>query len=137
MSYAGDVTPQEAYAAVSVEEDAVLIDVRTRAEWAYVGVPDLSTVERQVIFVEWQRYPSGEVNHEFVDELRRQGLHDGISLYFICRSGVRSRAAADAATAAGLGPAYNVIDGFEGSQDRTGRRVVTGWKNDGLPWRQG
>ena len=137
MSFAGDVTPQEAYAAVTGGEDAVLVDVRTTAEWSYVGVPDLTGAERQVVFVEWLRYPSGEVNHRFVEELRRHGLHEGIALYFLCRSGVRSRSAAIAATAAGLGPAYNVVDGFEGPQDRNGHRVVSGWKNDGLPWRQG
>ncbi len=137
MSYAGDVTPQEAYAAATGDGQALLVDVRTRAEWAYVGVPDLAAAEHQVVFLEWQRYPSGEVNSGFVDDLRRLGLHDGTSLYFICRSGVRSRAAAEVATAAGLGPAYNVSDGFEGPLDREGHRHLAGWRNDGLPWKQG
>jgi len=137
MRYAGDVTPQEAYAAVTGDGQAVLVDVRTRAEWAYVGIPDLSAAERQVVFLEWQVYPSGEINADFVEELHRLGLHDGTSLYFLCRSGVRSKAAAEAATAAGLGPAYNVSDGFEGPQDLAGHRNLAGWRNDGLPWKQG
>jgi rhodanese-related sulfurtransferase len=58
-------------------------------------------------------------------------------VYFICRSGVRSRHAAEAATAAGLGPAYNVLDGFEGQLDRERHRGIGGWKADGLPWVQG
>jgi rhodanese-related sulfurtransferase len=135
--YAGDVSPRDAYAAVAGAGNAVLVDVRTAAEWAYVGVPDLSAVERQVVFLEWQRYPSGETNADFVDELRRLGLHQGTSLYFLCRSGVRSRSAAAAATAADLGPAYNVLGGFEGPHDPGGHRVLSGWKNDGLPWKQG
>ncbi len=135
--YSGDVSPQAAYAAVTGDENAVLVDVRTSAEWTYVGVPDLSATERQVVFLEWQRYPSGEINAHFVDELRRLGLHQGTSLYFLCRSGVRSRAAAAAVTAAGMGPAYNISDGFEGPHDRAGHRELSGWKNDGLPWKQG
>ncbi|GAA4124323.1 rhodanese-like domain-containing protein [Knoellia locipacati] len=136
MTYAGDVTPTEAYAAVTASEDAVLVDVRTRAEWAYVGVPQLDP-QRQPLFVEWQRYPDGSINEAFVDELRAAGVGEGTSIYFVCRSGVRSIAAAEAATAAGLGPAYNVLEGFEGPHDAAGHRTVAGWKVAGLPWKQG
>jgi rhodanese-related sulfurtransferase len=136
MTYAGDVTPTEAYAAVTASEDAVLVDVRTRAEWAYVGVPQLDS-QRRPLFVEWQRYPDGSVNDAFVDELRAAGVGEGTSIFFVCRSGVRSIAAAEAATAAGLGPAYNVLEGFEGPHDAAGHRTVAGWKVAGLPWKQG
>ncbi|CAN7407222.1 rhodanese-like domain-containing protein [Knoellia sp. LjRoot47] len=136
MTYAGDVTPTEAYAAVTASEDAVLVDVRTRAEWAYVGVPQLDP-QRRPLFVEWQRYPDGSVNDAFVEELRAAGVGEGTALYFVCRSGVRSIAAAEAATAAGLGPAYNVLEGFEGPHDPAGHRTVAGWKVAGLPWKQG
>jgi rhodanese-related sulfurtransferase len=137
QSYAGDVTPQEAYAVLGQDADAVLVDVRTSAEWSYVGLPDLSGLGRRVLCVEWQRYPDGAVNQGFVDELRSAGLPDAAPLYFLCRSGVRSVAAAKAATEAGLGPAYNVLHGFEGPHDEDGHRAVAGWKNEGLPWRQG
>jgi len=137
MSYAGDVTPAEAYAAVSGDGDALLVDVRTRAEWAYVGVPDLSAQGRRVAFVEWSRFPDGSVNEQFVDEVRSAGLQPGHPVYLLCRSGVRSRSAAEALTAAGFGPAFNVVDGFEGPHDREGHRTVAGWKVAGLPWRQG
>lgn len=136
MSYAGDVTPSEAFAAVTQGEDAVLVDVRTRAEWAYVGVPQLHA-PRQPVLVEWQQYPDGRLNDAFVEELRAAGISDGTPLYFLCRSGVRSVAAAEAATAAGLGPAYNVLEGFEGPHDQFGHRTVAGWKVAGLPWKQG
>ena len=137
MSYEGDVTPEEAYAALAADDDAVLVDVRTTAEWSYVGVPDLGPLGKQVICLEWQRYPDGAVNGDFVEQLQDVGLADGAPIYFLCRSGVRSAAAARAASAAGLGPAYNVLDGFEGPHDEHGHRTVSGWKVAGLPWRQG
>ena len=137
MSYAGDVTPAEAYAAVTGGEDAVLVDVRTRAEWTFVGVPDLSAPGGPLVLAEWSTYPDGNVNERFVDEVREAGLVPGRPVYLLCRSGVRSRSAAEALTAAGLGPAYNVAEGFEGPHDGNGHRTVSGWKNAGLPWRQG
>ncbi|KRE62597.1 rhodanese-like domain-containing protein [Nostocoides sp. Soil756] len=137
MSYAGDVTPQEAFAAATGPDDALLVDVRTHAEWTYVGVPDLAAAGREVAFVEWSRYPDGALNETFVDEVRAAGLTPQRPVYLLCRSGVRSRAAAEALTAAGLGPAYNVVDGFEGPHDPEQHRSVGGWKNAGLPWRQG
>lgn len=137
MTYAGDVEPAEAYAALAADEDAVLVDVRTAAEWNYVGVPDLSDLGKRVIYLEWQRFPDGAVNGDFVGQLRDAGIPDSAPIYFLCRSGVRSAAAARAATAAGLGPSYNVADGFEGPHDEHGHRTVSGWKAAGLPWRQG
>ncbi len=137
MSYAGDVTPAEAYAAVTGDDDALLVDVRTRAEWTYVGVPDLAASGRHVALVEWSRFPDGSVNEHFVDDVRAAGLEPGRPVYLLCRSGVRSQAAAAALTAAGLGPAFNVLEGFEGPHDREGHRTVSGWKVAGLPWRQG
>jgi len=137
IHYAGDVRPTQTYAALQSEADAVLVDVRTAAEWSYVGQPDLTQIGKQVILLEWQQFPDGRLNRDFVEQLRRAGVTEGVPVYFLCRSGVRSAAAAMAATAAGLGPAYNVADGFEGPVGRDGHRGVAGWKADGLPWRQG
>jgi len=137
MNYAGNVEPLEAYAALQADADAVLVDVRTSAEWSYVGLPDLSPIGKRVIPLEWQRFPDGALNTRFVEQLREAGVAEGAPIYFLCRSGVRSAAAAGVATAAGLGPAYNVSDGFEGPLDHDGHRTVAGWKVVGLPWRQG
>jgi rhodanese-related sulfurtransferase len=137
VSYAGDVPPQEAYAALESDPAAVLVDVRTSAEWSYVGLPDLTGLGKRVLPVEWQRFPDGSVNERFLDQLRDAGVTEGAPIYFLCRSGVRSAAAAEAATRAGFGPAYNVADGFEGPLDGQGHRSVSGWKVAGLPWRQG
>lgn len=139
--YAGDLTPEQAWELVSGEERATLVDVRTIEEWSYVGVPDTSSTGRPLVTVQWQRFSDGSRNPAFVDELRA-GLAEvdtGATerpLVMLCRSGVRSAAAAQAATAAGLGPAYNVLDGFEGGLDANGHRGGTGWRADGLPWRQ-
>src|SRR6476620_2928246 len=114
MSYAGDVTPEQAWAALRDEPAAVLVDVRTRAEWSYVGLPDLAPIGKEVVLVEWQSYPDGRVNEGFVDELAAAGVGKEQSVYFLCRSGVRSVSAAKAATAAGWAESRNVLEGFEG-----------------------
>jgi rhodanese-related sulfurtransferase len=136
MTYAGDVRPSEAYAALRSDPDAVLVDVRTGAEWSYVGVPDLAQIGKQAVLLEWQRFPDGKVNTSFVEQLQVAGVAAGAPIYFLCRSGVRSAAAAKAATAAGLGPAYNISEGFEGPIGPDGHRTVAGWKAEGLPWSQ-
>ena len=137
MAYAGDLGPAEAFELLEKDPDAVLVDVRTKAEWAYVGLPDLRDLGRDVVLVEWESFPDHAPNPDFVGELQRAGLRPGAPVAFICRSGVRSKAAAEAATAAGFATAYNVSGGFEGPPDAAGHRGTTGgWKAAGLPWRQ-
>ena len=92
---------------------------------------------KQVVLIPWQVYPSMQVNGAFAEHLRKAGLSPESKLYFICRSGVRSLAAGQAAQAAGFPLAYNVAGGFEGPVDAEGHRgQVAGWKADGLPWLQ-
>jgi rhodanese-related sulfurtransferase len=131
-TYAGDVTSREAFEALAADPEAVLVDCRTEAEWLFVGVP----VADRTVFVEWSRFPEGTLNPTFLAELAQQDVTPGHTVYFLCRSGQRSRAAAIAATAAGYRAAYNVSDGFEGPLNGHGRRDVAGWKVEGLPWRQ-
>src|SRR5687767_136783 len=103
-AYRGDVTPEEAWAALSSEAGGALVDVRTTAEWNYVGLPDLSAVGAPLLRVEWQSYPSMQVNPEFVETvdraLRQAGSGPDAPVFFLCRSGARSAAAAAAMTAA-------------------------------------
>ena len=137
MPYAGDLPPAAAYDLLAVRPDAVLVDVRTRAEWSYVGGPDLGALANRVLQIEWVTFPGGARNEGFLDELAAAGVAKDAPVIFLCRSGVRSVAAAEAATAAGLGPAYNVLEGFEGPPDGAGHRgVAGGWRAAGLPWRQ-
>ncbi len=133
-----DVAPQRVWQALSEQPDAQLVDVRTDAEWAYVGVPDLSPIGKRVLLVQWQSFPTGAPNGAFVAELEAAGLTAEQPIYFICRSGARSLYAAERAEQAGFRTVYNVADGFEGPPDAQGHRGrVAGWKTDGLPWRQG
>ena len=137
MTYAGDVSPNDTYRALVDQPDAVLVDVRTKPELAYVGTADLTHLGKRVIAVEWQQFPTGAQNPRFVDELRAYGVTEDQPVYFLCRSGARSRFAAATATAAGFASAYNVADGFEGPPDTNGHRgTVAGWKASELPWRQ-
>lgn len=136
MSYAGDITPEEAWQLLEDNPDAVLVDCRTDAEWRFVGVPDLSPLSRDAVFIEWNR-TDGSRNQAFVDDLLTAGIAPGERpVVFLCRSGNRSIGAAEAATAAGIGPSYNILDGFEGDLDEQRHRGRTGWKAVGLPWRQ-
>ncbi len=137
--YEGDITPEEAWEMLLDNPQAVLVDVRTEAEWRFVGVPDTSATGREPVFVEWVNYPQGAPNQNFLEQLTDAGIgpETGAPVIFLCRSGQRSIGAAKAATAAGMVPAYNVLDGFEGGLDTDGHRIVQGWKATGLPWRQG
>jgi rhodanese-related sulfurtransferase len=136
MSYAGDLDPEQAYRLLADDPRAVLVDVRTRAEWAYVGTPDLSTLGREPVLAEWVTFPDGRRNPQFLDAVSAAAVED-VPVVFLCRSGVRSVAAAEAATAAGFSRAYNVTEGFEGPADAEGHRgAAAGWKFRGLPWKQ-
>lgn len=136
MSYAGDITPEEAWTLLTDVPEAVLVDCRTEAEWRFVGVPDLATLGRDVVFIEWNR-TDGTTNETFVDDLvEKVGAAPDRPVVFLCRSGNRSIAAAKAATAAGIAPSYNILDGFEGDLDQHRHRGGSGWKAVGLPWRQ-
>lgn len=137
-----DVPVQETWARLETDAGAVLIDVRTRPEWTFVGLPDLSALSKRALTVEWQTFPDSRVDPDFVEKL--SGLLDGAGvakdaeLFFLCRSGVRSRAAAAAMADAGYTRCRNVADGFEGPLDANQKRgQVAGWKAAGLPWRQG
>lgn len=132
--YKGDVLPAEAYRRLRAGENAVLIDVRTDAEWTFVGIPAVEPLLR----ISWQLYPTMERNVRFEDEVRAAGVSEDAEIFLICRSGGRSAAAAAALTKAGFSSCYNVAEGFEGDRDGQGHRSsLGGWKRAGLPWVQG
>lgn len=118
--YAGDLSPQEAWEKIS--DGALLVDVRSKAEWNHVGVPDTSAAGSQPLFVEWN-HSDGSRNPDFlagIDPVK------GREVIFLCRSGKRSVAAAYAAAGAGH-TAYNVLHGFE---------TEGGWQDSGLSWKK-
>ncbi len=135
--YAGDLTPAEAWAMLESTPGAELVDVRTNAEWAFVGHPDLNSLGKQLRLVSWIDFPTGQPNANFAQALIDQGLREDAPLLFICRSGQRSAAAAAAMTQKGFQTCYNVSEGFEGDHDRRRHRGSTGgWKVADLPWVQ-
>lgn len=135
--YAGDIEPEEAWRMLAAEPAATLIDVRTPAEWAYVGIPDLNALGKQPLFVPWLLFPTMTLNERFVEQLVASGIERGAPLIFICRSGARSRSAAIRMTAEGYAPCYNIGSGFEGDPDAERHRGrINGWKVAGLPWIQ-
>ena len=136
MNYTADLSPAEAWELLAEDPAAVLIDVRTTAEWAFVGVPDTSELGRDVAFLQWTTFPGGARNEEFAAQLEEAGWAKDQPLLFLCRSGQRSQGAASTAIELGWERAYNVAEGFEGNLDEAGHRGVGGWKSAGLPWRQ-
>jgi rhodanese-related sulfurtransferase len=132
-----NVAPGKTWEALKTNPNAQLVDVRTDAEWNFVGVPDLAAAGKQAVLLPWQLYPAMQRNAEFEAQLGKAGFTSDHHIYFLCRSGVRSLAAAQAAREAGFPNVYNIADGFEGPPDSAGHRGVTsGWKAEGLPWRQ-
>src|ERR1700712_1476480 len=128
-----NVGPTQAWEALQADDTTQLVDVRTEAEWNFVGVPDLDAAGKKVLLIAWQVYPTMALNTSFEQHLRDAGLTAEHTIYFICRSGVRSMAAAQAARMAGFPRVFNVADGFEGPADANGHRgSAAGWKADNL-----
>ena len=129
--YQGELTPREAYDVLHLAPGAKIVDVRTRAEWDWVGrVPG-------AVEIEWMLYPGNEPNAHFLAQFKRQVDPEALVM-FLCRSGARSNSAANLAAASGYTNAYNILEGFEGDKDANGHRnKVGGWRHAGLPWIQG
>jgi rhodanese-related sulfurtransferase len=129
LAYHGEVTPAEAWA-LHVSGAARLIDVRTRAEWTYVGRVDGAPL------VEWRAFGAEQPNPRFIEALGAEAPRD-VPVMLLCRSAVRSHAAAELAARSGWSMAMNVLEGFEGDLDESGHRGARGgWRKAGLPWIQ-
>ncbi|MDP4797198.1 MAG: rhodanese-like domain-containing protein [Rhodospirillales bacterium] len=138
VGYAGDLSPIESFDLLKRNQAAVLIDVRTDAEFAYVGAPDCSTLKNAMHKISWVLFPAMTRNPHFEDAVREAVPDKETPILFLCRSGVRSVAAAKALTALGYNNCFNVAEGFEGDKNADNHRgTVNGWKVRGLPWVQG
>ncbi len=136
-SYAGEVSPSQAWQALTDAKKAVLVDVRTLPEWTFVGVPDLSILDKEVVLLSWRMYPNMAVNGNFCEQLAKVVPDKNSPVFFICRSGHRSMDAAIEFTRYGYEYCYNVTSGFEGDVDENGHRGNrNGWKIANLPWGQ-
>lgn len=128
LPYAGALTPKEAYKVWQLAPGAKLVDIRTQAEWDWVGrIPG-------AIEIEWHSYPGNRPNPHFVAQLKKQVDRESLVL-LICRSGVRSHHAATLLTSEARYECYNVLEGFEGDKDAAGQRgKIGGWRHADLPW---
>ena len=132
-----NISSRECFEKLSIEVSSQLIDVRTKPEWIYVGVPDLSSINKKVIFVSWQVYPEMGTNKFFENQILESNIKKDNNLYFICRSGNRSNKAAEFLTSRGFSHCFNVIDGFEGKLNHERQRaLIDGWQFNNLPWKQ-
>ncbi len=135
LPYAGAVTPTEAYTLLQADSKVKLIDVRTNAERDWVG--RVAIPETQHGAVQWNTYPGGQQNPDFMAQLAHIAPADQSEqvLLFLCRSGVRSRHAAKLATENGYSACFDILEGFEGDKDAAGhRKSVGGWCKADLPW---
>jgi rhodanese-related sulfurtransferase len=136
-----EVDVATAWKGLTASPRSQLVDVRTRAEWTYVGIPDLGPLSKRAVLVEWQTFPDQSVDPRFAErlanELKALGVQLDDDLYFICRSGSRSLAADRAMASTGFRGCHNVSEGFEGPlDDERHRGALLGWKAIGLPWQQ-
>ncbi|MBO6518589.1 MAG: rhodanese-like domain-containing protein [Rhodospirillales bacterium] len=136
--YAGDLSPRESWDLLQEDKSAVIVDVRTDAEFAYVGGPDPDAMKNTFLKISWITFPGMDRNPHFEDAVRDAVPDKDTPILFLCRSGQRSASAAKALTALGYTRCYNIAEGFEGDKDADKHRgTVNGWKVRGLPWVQG
>lgn len=128
IAYAGLLTPQETFAVLQGNPDAILVDVRSRAELELVGrVP-------QTTHIEWAFYPGMVANQDFAAQLQ-SAVDKELTVIFMCRTGGRSHNAAVLAQQLGYQHAYNMVEGFEGEANSLKQRtLINGWRHAGLPW---
>jgi rhodanese-related sulfurtransferase len=137
--YAGDVTSQEAWDVLASDPESVLVDVRTSVEWQLIGKPDLSSIHKEPVYLQWVTMEG--MNPNFIDELKvalaQRDVAPNTPVFFICQSGGRSKMSAMQCTAAGYKRCYNIAEGFEGELDEhKHRNSISGWKVAKLPWTQ-
>lgn len=126
-----NLDPKQCWALLQSNPRAVLIDVRTKIEHAFVGHPP------DAIHIAWKEAPDWQENSHFVDDVKQVATDLTAPVLLLCRSGQRSLAAAHALEAAGYLHLVNILQGFEGDLDENRHRGnLGGWRFHGLPWLQ-
>jgi len=137
--YAGDVTAREAWDVLAANPDALLIDVRTQVEWNLIGRPDLSSISREPLYLQWVtlKGPNPDFVKELDEALKERAIGKKAPLFFMCQSGGRSKISAMQCTELGYTACNNIAEGFEGDLDEhQHRNSINGWKASRLPWKQ-
>jgi rhodanese-related sulfurtransferase len=132
-----NITALQAWELLKTKANACLVDVRTAAEWTFVGVPDLKSINKTPIFISLYKYQDRQLNMHFAEDLKKQVPEKDTTILFTCRSGGRSLEASKVAFSLGYKKIYNIVDGFEGHLDKNSHRnSYEGWKFSKLPWKQ-
>ena len=132
-----EVDSLECFKLLKENHNANLIDVRTSSEWSFVGVPDLTSINKVPIFISWELYPSINQNINFKNEIIQSKIKKNDLIFFLCRSGNRSYRAAQYLATLNYKQCVNVCDGFEGNMNSNNHRSkINGWKFNKLPWKQ-
>ena len=132
-----NVTSVECFRKLSEISNSYLIDVRTKPEWEFIGVPDLSSLNKKTIFISWQVYPEMKINSSFKNQVIESNIKQDDKIFLICRSGARSLNAAKFLISCGYNYCFNVSDGFEGDKNnRSQRSTINGWVYHNLFWKQ-
>ena len=127
----------ECFGKLSEISNSYLIDVRTKPEWEFIGVPDLSSLNKKTIFISWQVYPEMKINSFFKNQVIESNIKQDDKIFLICRSGARSLNAAKFLISYGYNYCFNVSDGFEGDKNNYSQRsTINGWTYNDLPWKQ-
>ena len=131
------INSKQCFERLSEESGSHLVDVRTKPEWLFVGMPDLQSLHKKTICISWHIYPEMKININFESEILESGINRQDTIFLICRSGHRSHDAAEFLASRGFTDCFNVIDGFEGENDpNLQRSTINGWKYYKLPWKQ-
>ena len=132
-----NITSIECFNKLSEISNSYLIDIRTKPEWEFIGVPDLSSLNKKTIFISWHMHPEMKINSLFENQITESNIKKNDNLFLICRSGNRSSNAAEFLTSRGFTHCFNVKDGFEGEIGSNHQRsTINGWKYCKLPWKQ-
>ena len=132
-----NITSVECFSYLSKISNSFLIDVRTKPEWEFIGIPDLSSLNKNTIFSSWHIYPEMKINLFFENKLFESNIKKNDKIFLICRSGTRSYHAAEFLTSRGYNHCFNIADGFEGKKNTLNQRsAINGWKYHNLPWKQ-
>lgn len=133
----GEVSSLDCFQILKTVQSAQLIDVRTASEWYFIGVPDLASINKKIIFISWELFPEMKRNNNFKNEIIKSNFKKDDPLYFLCRSGNRSLRAAKYLASLDYKKCFNIYDGFEGDKDsKKHRSKLNGWKFNELPWIQ-
>lgn len=129
------ISVQQAWQILSSDPIAQLVDVRTNSEWEQVGVPNLTSLNKETLKISWRSLPDMAINDKFISNLQTKISSQQTPLLFLCRSGGRSNEAASVMAQYGYNQCYNVEGGFEGCRFQDGSEIK-GWRAENLPWEQ-